>query len=120
MYRAVRAVFDKAIRVMGKTHCINFIYQYTAKESAPCFYLTYKEARRIIHAHEAGKLRYRAREIITKRDRDFVEAYRRFMLSHRGCLKSWAILEVIASPAPQFYIDYRMVASIVSGRDNRI
>ena len=116
MYRAVRQVFDYKIKELGKTHRIDFIYQATALSPAPSFFITHNEARRIVCAHESGRLRGRIRTIIKERDMDFIQAYIQILNANPGWLKSHVINEAIQAPAKRFYVNGKMVAFIIAKR----
>lgn len=117
--RAIMEVFNRNMKRFGRAYRINQIYQMTANSPAPSFFITYIEGRRIIYASEIDRPYGRARELCSQRDKDFIEAYKKFMVQHRGCSKRWAVNEVINSPAPSFYVEGDMVATIVSGRENK-
>ena len=119
MYRAVRHVFDTLIKELGKLYSINFVYQSTSLSPAPSFFITYNEARRIVCAHESGRLRGRIRTIIKQRDMDFIEAYTEVLMQNPGWIKSHVINEAIASPAPRFYVNGKMVAFIIAQRSRK-
>ena len=116
MYKAVRQVFDCKIGELGQAHRIDYIYQVTALSPAPAFFITYNEARRIVCAHESGRLRGRIRTIIKQRDMDFVQAYNQTLEANPGWLKSHVINEAILAPAPRFYVNGKMVAFIIAKR----
>lgn len=116
---AVREVFYKHLKEMGRICRIDFIYQLTAESEAPSFYISFREARYIIHASETGRLRGRLKSLTNQRDIDFAEAYKRFASKHEGHLKSWMINETINTPAKSFYMKGTEVARIISIRANK-
>ena len=115
--KAIMDSFNKNMRTFGRSYRINEIYEMTAKSPAPCFYITYIEGRKILFASEKNRDYARARELISQRDIDFIEAYKKFMVNHRGCSKEWAVNQVINLPAPSYYVKGDMVASIVGRRE---
>ncbi len=120
MYNEVRRAFDVKIKEMGTSHRIDKIYRATAESPAPCFFMTINEAMSIVSNHEAGRCITRSRVLISMRDGAFLDAYLAIKKEHPDKEKRELAEEAIKSSAPRFYINWRMVAFIISRRNGRL
>jgi hypothetical protein len=117
MYNEVKKIFDVKIKEMGCTHRIDKIYKATAESPAPCFFMTTNEAMSIISHHEAGRCRRRSRDLTRMRDNAFLDSYLSIKNRFPEKDKKELVVETIKSEAPRFYINWRMVAFIISRRN---
>ncbi|MEN6624008.1 MAG: hypothetical protein ABFD50_20985 [Smithella sp.] len=117
MYSEVKRIFDVKIKEMGCSHRIDKIYKATAESPAPCFFMTSNEAMSIVSHHEAGRCRRRSRDLTRMRDNAFLDAYLAIKKEHPEKEKRELVEKAIMSNAPRFYINWRMVAFIISRRN---
>lgn len=119
MYNAIRRVFDMKIREMGCLHRIDKIYKATAESAAPCFFMTPHEAMSIVSHYDSGRARRRSRDLTLMRDNDFLDVYLRLKQDNPNKDKRDLVETALECPSKRFYINWRMVAFIISKRGRR-
>lgn len=116
MCNEIKRIFDVKIREMGCSHRISQIYKATAESQAPCFYMTQNEALSIVSYHDVGICKRRSRVLTQMRDDAFLDAYLKYKSQCPCKEKKELVSDVLCSTAPRFYINWRMVAFIISKR----
>lgn len=120
MYAEIKKIFDTKIKEMGCSHRIDKIYKATAESPAPCFFMTSNEAMSIVSHYETGRQITRSRILTSMRDDAFLDSYLKLKKLNPDKEKKELVEKAMKSSAPRFYINWRMVAFIISRRNGRL
>lgn len=118
---AIVQTFAELWRKHGRTLPVLEVYRMVSLSPAPSFFLTEKEASRIIWRFSNVGFKERRRELVQQRDRDFIDTYCRLRLANNLMSKNDLVMLALQQPAPRYYISHYMVAGIISqyGKNNK-